>query len=337
MEKTQMNDRVKYNSFNKDTVNLIEPTPINDTQTNQQKTNVDLSEFFINFYGKWHKGISSSCAIASIMSYYLKLRHNISNKFSPHFLAYNQFVNTQSWENIDLYTGLNITKYTGICSNRLVPRSIDMNIINNHSVITDAENFKIRSLRKFIISCDELINALSMKDPILTSIKIIPYFNKHISNNEDCFYEYFDNDDYWTVVSDYYKYDNPVYAVSVIIVGYDKEKQQFKVRDSYNKTEYPITISFSTIVEHSELFFDTYTIEPYFPLLENYAKQDRLMSAELQHNDESSPIKKLSKVGSQNDMFSSYMSVSSMDDLCLADTSVNVNVHRRNSLTSTSN
>lgn len=207
-----------YNSFN---VNA-DKNVLNTDVSNIDVSNIDLSIYFINtFKNDGNVGLSSSFAITSLMSYHLLKSYNINKHFSPFALALKQYNVTKSWTQIDIFTGLNIVKYDGICCE------------------DDDTMYKVTFGN---ISLNELTF------PFITSIKILPL--------DDKFYSFL-NDDYWTIVNKYYSSEfTNTYAISLIIIGCNIEKKMFHVK--YLLSDVVDTyIPFNAI----NLFFDTFMVE----------------------------------------------------------------------------
>lgn len=258
-------DKYLYNSFNYKN-HIIPLDSHNFNNNNKNNKNIDLSDKFPEVYNQKNKGITSSCAIAGIMSYYMKKYYNTDKLFSPYYLAYNQYMHTQNWQSIDLFTGINIVTKYGICSNYLVDENTEYNVIDTDFISNDAINYKIHYTSKINFTISNIIELLNDEIPILCSIKIIPSVN----NNK--FFNYLNNNNYWELVQQFYintSDDNNInihniYSVSIIIVGYSDDDQLIKIRgcwgDSVGDHGY-FYIPYSVINDFSDLFFDYFIID----------------------------------------------------------------------------
>jgi len=259
-----------YNSFNQ--TNYIKNIDIFDyISLNDYSPVVDLSPFFPSIYDQKSFGITSSCAIVSLMSYFLKKYYNIDKVLSPFFLAYQQFQCTQSWHTIDLLTGIEIANTIGLCSNELIDSDFyitnDLNDLNdlkfNNFINIDASQHKLKYYKKIDITIDNIENLLNDTIPILCSFKMIPTTTS--TSNQQEFYKNLNNYNYWSDVEDYYNNnDNNIYSVSVVIVGYDNLKKRVKIRgcwgDLVGDNGY-FYINYDIIESFYELFFDTYIVD----------------------------------------------------------------------------
>lgn len=263
-------DKYLYNSFNHNTQNIDINELIhkfNNINVNLDK--IDISSDFPKIYDQGNMGITSSCAIVSIMSYYLKKDYNIDKLFSPYYLAYYQYQVTKNWESIDLFTGLNISNNFGICSDYLFDKDTEFNELNINLINDDANKYRSGQFSKINFNISNIEKLLNDGIPILCSIKIIPSINnKYIE--QSTFYNNFNNYNYWTNVYEYYKNHEDIYSVSIIIVGYNSNDGIIKIRgcwgDQVGQNGY-FFINYDIINLFSNLFFDQYIIEYIIPTI----------------------------------------------------------------------
>jgi len=256
---------------------------------------IDLSNYFPKIYSKkynsdanndYSMGITSSRAITSVMSYYLKLYYNLDKLLSPYFLAYMQYLQTKNSNNIDLLTGINIASTIGICSDTFINdkflekyKLLFNNNINDICNLTsdnfisyefkkimylDASMYKIEYFTNIDFKIENIIKLLSNKTPILSSLKIIPIFNN------DNFYNHLDEHEYWKNVFQYYKNidddDNSdsIYSVSFVIVGFNNNNNKIKIRgcwgDNHLDENNYYFIDYDIIRTYNDIFFDSYII-----------------------------------------------------------------------------
>jgi len=256
---------------------------------------IDLSNYFPKIYSKKYNsdvnndfsmGITSSRAITSVMSYYLKLYYNLDKLLSPYFLAYMQYLQTKNSNNIDLLTGINIASTIGICSDTFINdkflekyKLLFNNNINDICNLTsdnfisyefkkimylDASMYKIEYFTNIDFKIENIIKLLSNKTPILSSLKIIPIFNN------DNFYNHLDEHEYWKNVFQYYKNidddDNSdsIYSVSFVIVGFNNNNNKIKIRgcwgDNHLDENNYYFIDYDIIRTYNDIFFDSYII-----------------------------------------------------------------------------
>jgi len=274
-----------YNSYNQTSYNketdLFEYFSYNDFALK-----VDLSDYFPdpdphNVYSHYDCGITSSCAIVSVMSYYLKKYYNIDKILSPSFLAYHQHQSTQNWNTIDLLTGINVASNIGICSSSIFDNDVSPKIIENIQlnkfIELDASQHTFGFFNKIDPDVDTIENIINDTIPVLCSFKIIPYYKEKI------FYNSLNDFEYWSEVEKYYSesvsvsdsdsdsesefesesVNNHIYSVSVVIVGYDHFKKQFKIRgwwDDVSNNGY-FYIDYNIFESFYDLFFDAYIVD----------------------------------------------------------------------------
>lgn len=325
-------DKFLYNSFNSNINNNI------DNHYNHNSKNIlnciDLSTKFIPIYDQCNKGITSSCALTSVMSYYFKKHFNVTKLFSPYYLAYNQYMMTRSWETIDLHTGLNIATSSGICSDDLVTDGSNYNDINSEFIMSDASNYKFKNITNINLSIKNLKNLLSEEIPIICSLKIIP----SLKNNR--FFYYFDEDEYWNLTDEYYKFsNNTVYSISLVIVGYDDNTNKFKFRGCWGTNIGDcgyFYISYNVIDKYSHLFFDNYIVDIVNDTIDQSNRLELLfkeLSSDINDdykifklNDSIiSPSNKFKKISSFNDLYLSTISIESIDDLDVITNNLKIN------------
>jgi hypothetical protein len=267
MELPQINiDKLLYNSYN----NIIDQdykiiTISNYESNNNKKSKVDLSSYFPIVQSQNVFGITSSCAITSIMSYYNK-KKGFDKLFSPYYLACLQYNITNNWHILDLYTGLQISLNTGLCSHILFNDNLNLSKTSESLVINDASNNKFKKISKLNLNINNLINLLNDDVPILCSIKILPNYN---SNK---FYDNFLNDEYWVECNNYYNnYKiNDVLSVSIVIVGYDDNEKIFKFRGCWGSNVGDngyFYMNYHTVQFFPNLFFDMFVIDDFIPIL----------------------------------------------------------------------
>lgn len=314
------NGKYLYNSYNSKNI-YIEINISEHDSDSEIKNYVDLSSYFLDICDQKTRGITSSCAISSLISYYMKKLHNIDICFSPYFLAYKQYLYTHSWEMIDIATGLNICKNIGICSNNYFDETTKYENINENIIISDANKYKISSFNKINLTIDNIEKLLNDNIPIICSIKIVPTIDKY-----SMFYEHFLDDKYWKYVYDYYfdKTENEIYAISIVIVGYDNTNRTVKLRGCWGANVGPLNngyfiISYDVINSYSPLFFDHFVVDM-MPFINN--SQDNLeLCFELINNsfDDDNVFFKLKdgfkKVDSSSDLNSSMINIESFDNL----------------------
>jgi hypothetical protein len=249
-----------FNSYN-GTNNTLELKELNHITNKKISKTKDLNSYFLCVYNQHNSGITSSCAIISIMSYYLNVKFNIIKLFSPYYLAYLQLENTKSLNSIDLLTGLNITMKHGLCSEYLINGNINSDIINSPILLQDANENKINNFSKISFTLENIKNLLYDNVPIMCSIKIIPTVQ---------FYNHFNNYDYWLNTNNYYKNNDDIYAVSIVIVGYNNINKKIKIRGCWGENvgnNGCFYIDYTVITNFSNLFFDHFIINDTMPIL----------------------------------------------------------------------
>jgi hypothetical protein len=249
-------EKYLYNSYNSNNLNNFDSVD-NHITKKPLLTEIDLVNNFPEVYNQDNMGITSSCAITSIMSYYYKKYYNINKLFSPYYLAYNQFLSTKKWECIDLLSGLKIANNFGLCSNYLVNKHTDYNIINSNNILLDANNYKFGYFSKINFNIKNIERILTDEIPIICSIKIVP----NINNLPFKFYNHFKDINYWNNVNNYYKNNDEIYSISIIIVGYNSYKKEFKIRGCWGPNVGDsgyFYIDYDIITNFSNLFFDQY-------------------------------------------------------------------------------
>ena len=267
-------DKYLYNSYNPNNMNFnIDKFNISHYIV---KHFIDLSYLFEQVLDQGNLGITSACSITSVMSYYYKKKGN-DKEFSPYFLAYQQNLVTNSWNNIDIFTGLNIIKNFGI-----ITKDGYDNFINNNFHINDLLKYKLNNFSTIDFNVDNLQIILSNDIPILCSIKILPYNNK--------FYNFFNDINFWINVNNHYNINfNNIYAVSVVIVGYDSKKRLFKVRGCWgNKVgdNGYFYINYDIINIYASLFFDYFIIDDYVSSISKSTSIDNMQVFNDFDNDE---------------------------------------------------
>ena len=108
-------------------------------------TSIDLTTYFPKIYDQSLYGITSSCAIVSVISFYLKKYYDIDQLLSPFLLAYHQYLSTKSWESIDLYTGIKISHSLGIylydgCDELIIQKENINNKNDNYSLFVSMDH-----------------------------------------------------------------------------------------------------------------------------------------------------------------------------------------------------
>ena len=263
-----------YNSYNPNNVNIY-ISKFNISHYNV-KNFIDLSYLFEQVHDQGNLGITSACSITSVMSYYYKKKGD-NKEFSPYFLAYQQNLITNSWNNIDIFTGLNIIKNFGI-----VTKDEYESIINNNFTIHDLLKYKLNNFSTFDFNVENLERLLSNEIPILCSIKILPFNNK--------FYNYFNDINYWTTVNHHYNIiNNNIFAVSVVIVGYDSKKRLFKVRGCWGNNvgdDGYFYINYDIINIYASLFFDYFIINDHVSSIAKSINIDSMIDNHDFNNDE---------------------------------------------------
>jgi len=381
---SQNNYRCLYNSYNYINDNNIKKHKTSDSNTYIYKSNknslnfnqyIDLSEYFPKVYSQDTLGITSSCAIISVISYYLKLYYNIDKLLSPYFLAYMQFMKTKNWNYIDLQTGINIASTIGICQDHIIDdnslqeaislgsnsirfiNDIDASyIVDSNELMFINENVhKIEYFSYIDLDVLNVIKLLNNKTPVLTSLKVIPIFSNNKSRSRsksNHFYNYFNDEKYWTTTQEYYKNLNEIsdidsiYSVSIVIVGLDNTNKLFKIRgcwgDKVGDNGY-FYISYDIMRKFSNLFFDSYIID-IKPLLTNndsieltdnlkfdlIDEFDDIQIIKLNNNNKnnidnaddkkSSSFKKISSMGN---IYDTYIKIESLDNLDFINDTIN--------------
>jgi hypothetical protein len=253
-------DRRLYNSYN--SYNIINVSNHNLCETYYSNNNImnyiDLSENFPHIYNQESYGITSSCAIVSVLSYLHKIKYGDEKIFSPYFLACLQYNITHNWNILDIPTGLYILLKKGICLAESFGDTLDLNMIFNENILKEALNNRPTTYANVNTDVNNIINLLNDKIPVLCSIKILPKYNSKF------FYECFNDSNYWLDCYNYYLKNNEVYSVSVIIVGYDITKNKFKIRGCWGTNigiSGYIYISFEIFNYFKFLFFDSFIID----------------------------------------------------------------------------
>lgn len=246
-----------YNSYNIRNVsnyNLCEMYYSNNGIINY----TDLSDNFPPVYDQETYGITSSCAIASVLSYLHKTRYGNDKIFSPYFLACLQYNLTRDWNILDIQTGLSIVLNKGICLAESFDNTLNLNMIANENIHKEALNNRLTSYSKVNVGVNNITNLLNDKIPILCSMKILPRYNTKY------FYECLDDNNYWLDCYNYYLENNDVYSVSITIVGYDMSTNKFKIRGCWGKqigNDGYLYISFEIIDYFKSLFFDSFIVD----------------------------------------------------------------------------
>jgi hypothetical protein len=316
-------DKLLYNSYNNNKQDNKIRTIYN-YSSNKNLTDfvdlIDLSNQFPAVQCQNVFGITSSCAIASIMSYYNK-KTGIDKLFSPYYLACLQYTITNNWHSLDLYTGLQISLNTGICSYALFNEILDFSKILDTQIINDANNNKFKQFSKLNLTITNLINLLNDSVPILCSIKILPKykFNK--------FYDNFLTDEYWVECNNYYNDNkiNDIFSVSVIIVGYDNNKKLFKIRGCWGSDVGDngyFYINYNIIHYFDNLFFDIFVIDDFIPILPKTKSFDKLIDHriynkinDIELNDDEYIIELNTPTDKQNGTFGRIKSNSKLNEL----------------------
>ena len=279
--------RCLYNSYN---YNNNDTNRIDHYSHNKEiKSSVDLSDDFPKIYDQSNYGITSSCSIVSVISYYKKKYNNINILLSPYFLSYQQYLITKCWNQIDILTGLNVSNQIGICSEELFPNilSKENKVLDCDYILIDASHNKLNYYSKIKFNINNIINCLNDLIPIICSIKIIPSCEIPIPSNLACystinktsincneisinfnkelnFFDYLNNTKYWENVNKYYQDDTIIYSVSIVIVGYNNNNKQLKIRgcwgDQVGDNGY-FYINYQIIEKFNNLFFDTYIVD----------------------------------------------------------------------------
>ena len=312
-------DKILYNSFNYNNQYII-TNEIEFNVHNEVINMVDISNNFPKIYDQCKMGITSSCAIVSIMSYYLKKVYNIDKLFSPYYLAFHQYNVTKSWESIDLFTGLNISNNFGICSDYLVNDQTNYNDINLDFISNDANKYRFGYFSKINFNINNIEKLLNDKTPILCSIKILPDIDNINQNNK--FYNNFKNNNYWLNVDDYYKQNINVYSVSIVIVGYDTEREELKIRGCWGNQvgdDGYFYINYKTINMFNSLFFDHYIINSILPIASNTNNlemnlSDIIVSDDRLINENIYQLNKVTTTLTKTKSFNKVSSLSSLND-----------------------
>ena len=325
-------DKILYNSFNHNNEHIMINELNYDVETDIVNM-IDMSSNFPKIYNQGIMGITSSCAIVSIMTYYLKKIYNIDKLFSPYYLAYHQYKVTKSWESIDLFTGLNISSNFGICSDYLVSEHTKYEDIDLELVSIDANKYRFGYFSKIKFNIENLERLLNDSTPIVCSIKIIPILNNNL--DETCinkFYNNFNNYNYWTNVNNYYKNKTDIYSISVVIVGYNSLQKVFKIRgcwgDKVGDNGY-FYISYDIINLFNNLFFDQYIISSIIPIINSNNNLELSVNDIIVHNDKIidnniyeinkktsfSKTKSFNKISSSSSLSESIIKIDSFNDL----------------------
>jgi hypothetical protein len=259
-------DRYLYNSYNSHNIkNISNDNLFKWYSSNKNISNaIDLSNDFPHIYDQETYGITSSCAIASVLSYLYKFKCNADKIFSPYYLACLQYNLTKNWNTLDIYTGLCVISNNGICLETSFDNTLNLNMINDENINKEASTNIVKSYSYINIDVNNMINILNDHIPILCSIKILPKYNyKH-------FYDCFNDNNYWLDCYNYYLNNNEIYSVSITIVGYDKLNCEFKIRGCWGPNvglNGYLFVSFDKFEYFKNLFFDCFIIDICNPVI----------------------------------------------------------------------
>ena len=268
-------DRYLYNVYNSYNIRNVSSYSLCEMyySNNNIIKHVDLSHKFPPVYNQESYGITSSCAIASVLSYLHKIKYNDEKIFSPHFLACLQYNLTNDWNILDIQSGLTVALNKGICLVQSFDNTLNLNMITNENIHKEALKNRLTSYTKVNMGINNIINLLNDKIPVLCSIKILPKYNSKY------FYECFNDSNYWLDCYNHYLDNDEIYSVSIIIVGYDMSTSEFKIRGCWGFEVglfgY-LFISFENLNYFKSLFFDGFIVDLTNPTISKIRIQNTL-------------------------------------------------------------